>query len=104
MIVVIQPDGFSIADADDFTSFHIDAGGLSHSRFVELLGRSGEVTVHERSDHAWVHLDFLHDELGTSHDDMRRRKLEEMLAYAASKGWLNESETHVAAHVVNISC
>ncbi|MGQ4596377.1 hypothetical protein [Nocardia sp. R6R-6] len=103
MIVVAEMDGFSVTDAEDFNGFHIDAGGVSQSRFAALLAQCHEVSAHDRPDHAWVRIAFLHEQLGTSRDHARREGLARMLSYAASKGWLNDLETHVAAHVVNIS-
>lgn len=100
MIVLAAPDGFTVTDRADFQDFHVDVGTLSHPEFVAVVGASDDVQPHELPRHLWVSTAFLHRELGTVNHPERLSGLERMLAYAASKGWVNDDGTHVAAHIV----
>lgn len=99
MIVVAGPAGFSVSEADDFSRFHVDASRVSRTEFDALLDGSPVVTVHEEADHVWVATSFIADSLDVARHESRREGLDAMLAYAAMKGWLDDTGSMIAAHV-----
>lgn len=99
MIVLATNNGFTVTDNDNFQEFSVGAGSLSRTEFAAAIQASDDVEPHSRPDHLWVGIAFLHRELRTAADSGMRTRLEGMLAYAASKDWVNATGTHVAAHI-----
>lgn len=94
-----QPGEFVVAYPDDFTKFHLEINGCPSQEFAALLQASPYVEPHDDPRHVWVSVAFLRRELGTANHPTRRDGLQEMLAFAAAKGWLHPAGTHVAAHI-----
>lgn len=103
MYVFADPFGgrVSLEEADDLGQFHVEApGGAAFAEIVALLQREGAGRAVEAStDHLWVSIDALRSLAGQRGDDWDTG-FDEMLAYARSKGWVDETGTHVRAHVV----
>lgn len=99
MVIVASAQGFSIADPDDFSRFHVDAAVVSPGDFAALLEGSTVVSAHVEPDHVWVATTFIADALDVARNQSRRQGLDAMLAFAAKKGWLDESGSKIAAHV-----
>lgn len=99
MIVTITSDGSLVEDADDCTRLHISADGLDDAAvgaalLTASLGRPGE------PDHAWIAVDKLRAVARVaSRTPGWDARFDAMIAYARSKGWLDASGEHVAAHV-----
>ena len=85
-----------LAEADDFTRFHVAAPGASASEVVAVLGDDARPLG---DDHVWVSVDAVRrwaaPTAGAGWDD----GFAKMLDYAASKGWTDDDRTHIQAHI-----
>lgn len=100
MIILATKDDFTVIDQTNYQELHVEVGTLSHAEFVATVTASDSVKPHDLPRHLWVSIDFLHRQLGTGTNPAALAGLEDMLAYAAKKGWVNDAGTHVAAHIV----
>ena len=98
MIVRIDSDGnTSLDDPDTFTAFHVHAAGLTSAQVAGVLG-SGAAAGPE-DGHVWIPIDRLHA-LGAEHGGADWREgCDGMIAYARTKGWVDESGDRVLAHI-----
>ena len=88
----------SLAAADDFTAFDVRAGDAGTA--LAALGDGGAAAP--EADHVFVTVDAVRrlasealGELSESWED----GFAKMLAYAGSKGWMNEDGTAIKAHL-----
>lgn len=87
----------SLEEPDDCTRLHVAIHGLSESAVQQALEREhfGYLENHEN---AWLRVDTLRRlAQGCVEPDWSQR-FEQMLHYAASKGWLDTEQTHVKGH------
>ena len=67
---------------------------------VDSLSRGlGELGRVDSTDHAWIDISALRAASGRSSDSDWSSGFEAMIAYAASKGWVDETGTAVRAHI-----
>ncbi|UQN14573.1 hypothetical protein [Gulosibacter sp. ACHW.36C] len=99
MIITAQDDGFSLNEPDNFSSFHVDAGGRTSAELTELATAHVSVIPIVDADHLWVSADFLRRE-GDS--DERTGQLERLVEFAREKGWFDEDAQAIRAHVENL--
>ena len=97
MIIHIREDGqVTLDDADTFTAFHVKAPGRSPQAVAGLLD-SGAYA--DDGGNVWVPIARLH-ELGRSHGGAEwRAGCNGMIAFAASKGWVDADRETVRAHL-----
>ena len=99
MIIVITHDHSYIESADDCTRLHVTAATLDDAAAGAALqsaglGRQGEPA------HVWLAVDALRTtaRAAASIPDWDNR-FDAMIAFARSRGWLDASGEHVAAHI-----
>ncbi len=97
MIVRVQEDGtLALDDADTFTAFSAHAPGRDAPAIAAAFGTDGEM---RDDDHVWISIARLH-ELGEVHgSDGWREGCDGMIAFATSKGWVDEAKGLVRAHI-----
>jgi hypothetical protein len=99
MIISISRDHCHVVDADDCARLHVTANGLDDDEAGAALqqanlGRAGE------AGHVWLAVDALRTlaRVGASITDWDKR-FNAMITFARSRGWLDASGDHVAAHI-----
>ncbi len=97
MIVALSADGTLTLEAPDtFTAFHLRSPGQPMDWIVTTLGPTAKAA---HAGHIWLSIQCLHD-LGDKHGGPHwRQGCDKMLAYAETKGWLDEERRFVLAHV-----
>ena len=82
-----------------FTDFHVEAPvGFS---IAELAATMGEGTRPD-SGHLWIAEAAVRRWLAGRTDDDWDESFSGMVAYARSKGWMDEAGTHLRAHLENL--
>lgn len=92
----------SLEEPDDFSRFHLEAPGNSSPKELAALLQRRQVgrPVEGDPDRVWISVDAVrHLAAGAVGEDWSSG-FEGMLAYARSKGFLDEPGTHVRVHVV----
>lgn len=97
MIVHVHADGsLTLDDPDTFTAFSVRAEGLDAAAIAAAFGSDGEMRDDE---HVWISIERLHA-LGAAHGgEDWRAGCDGMIAFAKSKGWVDEARGLVRAHV-----
>jgi hypothetical protein len=86
-----------VHEAEDLKRFSVHA--TEHAAPEELsrtLGSFGELAA---DDHAWINIDALRAESGRADDPEWAAGFDGMIAYATSKGWVDETGERVRAHL-----
>lgn len=89
-------DTITLEDVDNFREFHVAIEG-SVTAAVAAFG--GRAAASERDNHLWIDIAFVRDLAGDAADAEWQVQFDGMLAYANSKGWINESANRVEAHI-----
>lgn len=84
-----------IAEADDFTRFHIEADGDRH----DVLGVLGAEARLGRTHHLWWSITAVRQLAPSDRDPAWDERFEAMMAWAAAQGWIDEAGTHVQVHI-----
>jgi len=95
MIIVLSADHPpSLTDLDRLDRLHAELDGTLDDAQLEPLCQ------HADDDHVWLDIVAARS-LGTaaSDDPTFGENFDAMIAYATRSGWLNESGTHVRAHI-----
>lgn len=95
MIIVLRADAPPrLADADRLDRLHAEVDGeLDDPQFDEFVSQADD-------GHVWVDVDWLRTAgLAQIGDAGYAAQFDAMIAYATSKGWLDESGTRVRAHI-----
>lgn len=86
----------TLESPDVFDAFSVRAGEASATRIAAAFGPTARA---DGDDHVWVPIERLHA-LGATHGGPDwRAGCDGMLAYAATKGWVDEAQGLVRAHV-----
>jgi hypothetical protein len=89
----------SLEEADDCGRFHLSAEGEGDLAGALATAGVGRADADDPDGHAWVAVAAVRrlaeGQVGPSWD----ADFDAMLAYAATKGWLDDDATHVRAHV-----
>ncbi len=103
--VDLATSSISLAEADDVGGFKVSAAGQPPDGSADdaavgaLLAEAGGGRAAQEPDHVWVAIDTVRllaaDQVG---EDWAER-FDAMVAYAATKGWLDEAGTHIKAHI-----
>ena len=88
-------DTITLKDAGNFREFHVAING-DVAAAVDAFG--GRATASERDNHLWIDIALVR-ELADNVDAEWEAQFEAMLAYANSKGWIDESADRVEAHI-----
>lgn len=86
-----------LTEAADFTAFDIQAVDPSAEAVLGVLDAEGRPAP--ESDHVFVTIEAIRRLAGAEVDDAWEAEFVAMLAYAGSKGWLDEEQTAIKAHI-----
>lgn len=93
IVHVHENSSITLDEADTFTAF---APNLGFGQIVAAFGCDAKVG---EDDHLWISIPDLHT-LGAIHGGADWRKgCDDMLGFAASKGWVDEARQLVRAHI-----
>jgi hypothetical protein len=97
LIVHVHADSrITLDDPDTFTAFAVRAPGLGFGEIVAAFGSDAKAG---EDGHVWISIARLHD-LGSIHGGAEWRPgCDGMLAFATSKGWVDEERQLVRAHI-----
>ena len=83
-----------LTDAPVFTAFHVAAAGGDTAAVLSALGAAGAAVD---DDHVWVAVAAVR--AWADGDADWEANFAAMLGYAATKGWLNDDESMIQAHI-----
>jgi len=89
-------DTITLEDAGNFREFHVAIDG-DVAAAVAVFG--GRAAVSVRDNHLWIDIAFVQELAGDAADTEWQAQFEGMLAYANSKGWIDEPANRVEAHI-----
>ncbi len=89
-------DTITLEDPGNFREFHVAIDG-DVAAAVEAFG--GRASVSERDNHLWIDIVFVRELAGDAADAEWQAQFDGMLAYANSKGWVDEPANRVEAHI-----
>jgi hypothetical protein len=85
-----------VLEADDLKRFSVrvtePAGSEELSRALGSLGQLA-------GDHAWINIETLRTQSGRADDPEWSAQFDGMIAYAVSKGWVDETHQSLRAHL-----
>jgi hypothetical protein len=105
MIVVVDlaERTLSLDEPDDLKGFAVsvaDSGDdTSDAAVGQLFEEAGVGGPADEADHVWVSVDTVRLLAADQVDDTWSERFEEMLAYAGTKGWLDEPGSAIKAHI-----
>jgi|SRR5580704_14773770 hypothetical protein len=86
-----------VHEAEDLKRFSVRATERADpEELSRALGSFGQLAT---DDHAWINIDALRAESGHADDLEWAAGFDGMIAYATSKGWVDESGERVRAHL-----
>lgn len=86
-----------VAEGDDLTTLSVRTVAAGRSRLMpDVTLAAAQVVTDQR--HAWLDVAQLRLLAGTRSDEWHRR-FGEMIAFAASRGWMSADGTRVRAHI-----
>jgi hypothetical protein len=99
MFIEIDPANAtaSLADADNFSQFHISVPGGGAAAALAGLGADGAPT--DQPDHVWVSVAAVRRLAADQVDEGWEPQFAEMLEFADGRGWLDPDQTHIQAHI-----
>ena len=95
MFIAIS-DTITLEDANNFREFHVAIDGDVDAAVAAFDGRAA---ASERDNHLWIDIAFVRDLAGDAADAEWQTQFDAMLAYANSKGWIDEPANRVEAHI-----
>ena len=98
MKVIVNTDHIKIIELEDFKKFHIEAiGTLDQITQQFHKNHAGYITHSERAE---VKISFIEQQAGVKlKDSTWLNGFKMMLSYANSKGWINQENQTVFAHI-----
>lgn len=85
----------SLAEADDFDRFHIEADGDRHD-VLRVLGAEARLG---RTHHLWWSIEAVRRLAPTDRAADWDEQFDAMMTWAATQGWVDEAGTHVQVHI-----
>ena len=89
-------DTITLEDPGNFREFHVATDGDVPTTVAAFAGRA---VASERDNHLWIDIAFLRELAGDAADAEWQAQFDGMLAYANSKGWIDEPTNRVEAHI-----
>ena len=89
-------DAITLEDAGNFQEFHVAIDGDVAAAVAAFDGRAA---ASERDNHLWIDIAFVRELAGDAADAEWEAQFDGMLAYANSKGWIDEAANRVEAHL-----
>lgn len=94
--VEVRSGQVTLLEPEDLHRFHVQADGDAEAVATALGDRGYRA---EAPDHVFVRIETLRALAADRVEPDWAAGFQKMLAYAKSRGWLDEEETHVLAHV-----
>ena len=96
----ISSQSVDLVEPDDVTSFHaVRAAGLSQSELAEIVVKEDLGEVLADGGHLMVPLETVRRMAAGRVAPGWESSFDQMIAYAARKGWLSDDRTRVRAHL-----
>ncbi|WP_419918073.1 hypothetical protein [Candidatus Poriferisocius sp.] len=86
----------TLEDVNNFGEFHVVMDGDEAAAVAALDGRAGPS---QRDNHLWIDIALVRELAGDAAGTEWEARFEAMLAYAATKGWIDEPNDRVEAHI-----
>mgnify|MGYP001190871711 FL=1 len=86
----------TIQESEVLTSFEIRSQETDPKRIASIINNQSSVAD---DNHVWVSIAWVLQQVEHKHDADWKQQFENMIRYADSKGWLNEKQTHLQAHI-----
>lgn len=89
-------DTITLEDAGNFREFHVAING---DVAAAVTAFDGAAAPSDRDNHLWIDIAFVRQLAGDVADAEWQAQFDGMLAYANSKGWIDEAADRVEAHI-----
>ena len=89
-------DTITLEDPGNFREFHVSMDGDVAAAVAAFDSRAA---ASERDNHLWIDIAFVRELAGDAADAEWESQFDGMLAYANSKGWIDEPANRVEAHI-----
>ena len=86
----------SIEEPDIFTEFHIESSVNDEDYVAAVLGNDAKAAG---DSHVWVSIEWISQNVSVNDLSGWSEQFSGMVQYASGKGWINDSETHLKAHI-----
>ena len=98
MFISIDPETktASIQEPEVLTAFHIESPEHNEDIVASIIGNEAEAAGDE---HVWVSIEWITRNVEEKVPNNWEEDFLGMVQYATGKGWVNESETHLKAHI-----
>ena len=96
MIVVVHDDAVELVDAEDCKTFHVEVHG--DADVAAVLDESGAGRLAEDGEHALIDIGWVRQH-ATGTGPEWEQDFGGMLDYARTKGWIDESDSAIVAHL-----
>ncbi len=97
MRISVNGSDTSLLEPDVFTAFDVLAPSLSTDQVLAVLGGHGSPSA--EPDHVFVAIAAVRSMAGDAADRDWEEQFQAMIAYAASKGWLNDAGDKIMGHL-----
>jgi hypothetical protein len=99
MFIEIDPANATaaLADADNFSQFHISVSGGDAAAALAGLGADGAAT--DQPDQVWVSVAAVRRWAADQVDEGWEPQFAKMLEFAEDRDWLDPDRTHIQAHI-----
>tara|TARA_B110000014_G_C20086142_1_gene568091 strand:- start:355 stop:660 length:306 start_codon:yes stop_codon:yes gene_type:complete len=98
MFILINPESktASVEEPDIFTAFHIESPVSDEGYVASVLGNDAKAAG---DSHVWVSIEWISQNVSGSVLSDWSEQFSGMVQYASGKGWVNDSGTHLKAHI-----
>ena len=98
MFISIDPETktASIQEPEVLTAFHIESPEHNEDAVASIIGNGAEAA---EDAHVWVSIEWITRNVEGEVSSNWKEDFSGMVQYATSKGGVNESETHLKAHI-----
>lgn len=98
IVIDLQDDQTVLAEPDDFTRFSVEVAGGDAGSLADAVHQSGLGRLRDDGEHVVVDPVALRALAGTAATEQWDEGFAAMVAYAASKGWV-EADGGILAHI-----
>ncbi|HLF99807.1 MAG TPA: hypothetical protein VI916_05005 [Acidimicrobiia bacterium] len=96
MVIVIHRDILRLAEPEDCRAFKVVVEAGTETQVMQALAQVGRMADR---DTAWIRTDAVRSMADGRVDADWENEFAAMLAYAATKGWLDDDGTEIQAHI-----
>ncbi|MBT95016.1 MAG: hypothetical protein CL431_03500 [Acidimicrobiaceae bacterium] len=94
--ISVSENQATIHQSEILNTFEIRSSEPDPEEIIRIIGNKSTIID---SDHIWVSITWILNQVQHQHDSEWKEQFENMVSYAKSKGWVNESQTHLQAHI-----